>query len=345
MSDPRIEPHERGQLMQEAASWFARMRGPEAEDHRNAFEAWLRRGALHRQAYNRAAEIFAMGKYLRENENVQSDPAPTGRAGHRLLVPLAAIPLMAVAGWIMFGDEPSQRPRSVQIAEESVTPAPPGSRVATDPGESRSTRLADGSRIELSGGSLVEVRFDDRVRHLVLERGTARFAVAHDERPLIVEAGGGLIRAVGTLFEVAIGVEGEVSVYLIEGAVEVTSPATGGIAGTARRQLSAGEAMTYSARPEGRAPALGGRNSPGQPAAASPRALDYDNVTVAELIANANRSNSRPIRLADPMIGSLRVSGRFRIDDTGLLAERLAALFGLERTDGSDGQILLSRHQ
>ena len=55
MSEPdRDRPQ--GQLFEEAAAWFARMRGPDAEASRDEFEAWLARGALHRSAYNRAAD-------------------------------------------------------------------------------------------------------------------------------------------------------------------------------------------------------------------------------------------------------------------------------------------------
>ncbi len=40
-------PGPRSQLQQEAATWFSRMHGPNAEDHRAEFETWLARGALH----------------------------------------------------------------------------------------------------------------------------------------------------------------------------------------------------------------------------------------------------------------------------------------------------------
>ena len=68
MSEPETGPPAEDQLLQEAAAWFARMRGPDAEASRDEFEAWLARGALHRRAYNRAAEIFAMGKVLGDNQ-------------------------------------------------------------------------------------------------------------------------------------------------------------------------------------------------------------------------------------------------------------------------------------
>ena len=48
-------------LAGEGAQWFARMRAPDAEKRRAEFETWLGATPAHRSAYNRAAEIFAMG--------------------------------------------------------------------------------------------------------------------------------------------------------------------------------------------------------------------------------------------------------------------------------------------
>lgn len=63
MTDPRTPEDEarQDQLLEEASLWFARMRGPEADINRPAFNKWLARGAAHLGAYNRAAEIFSMG--------------------------------------------------------------------------------------------------------------------------------------------------------------------------------------------------------------------------------------------------------------------------------------------
>ena len=331
------------QLLKEAAAWFARMRGPDAENHREAFEAWLRRGALHRQAYNRASEIFAMGKHLRESETAPSGEPRASLAGRRLLVPLTAVLILAAAAWFVLG-QGIRSPEPGQIVEGPSDPRGTSQRVTTKSGETRSTRLQDGSLVSLRAETRIDIRFDRQVRRLLLERGIARFAVAHEARPLVVEAGGGEIRALGTLFEVGIGTDRRVTVRLIEGIVEVTPPAVEGVRPGPRRLL-AGQSMTYAA-----SPAIGGnglseqpRPASSQPPAGGSAARDYDNVPLAELIAAANRGAGRRIRLADPAVGALRVSGRFSIGDTALLGERLALLFDLVRADDQDGDIVLRR--
>jgi len=342
MSAPDPTTPQNDQLLKEAAAWFARMRGPDAETHRDEFEAWLRRGALHRQAYNRASEIFAMGKHLREPEN-PPPTAPAHPARFRALVPLAAVLILAAVAWFVLG-QGIRSPGPGQVVESPGGTGGTDQRVATKAGETRSTRLRDGSRIDLRAETRLDIRFDRQVRRLVLEQGIARFAVAHEARPLVVEAGGGQIRALGTLFEVGISYDRQVTVRLIQGSVEVTPPAEGGGQRPEPRRLSPGQSMTYGARPAARRSERPDRPRPAssQPGAGSNAARDYDNVAVAELVEAANRGAGRRVRLADPAIGALRVSGRFSIGDANLLAERLALLFDLVRTDQS-GDIVLRR--
>lgn len=341
------DPPPDDQLLKEAATWFARMRGPEAETYRDEFEAWLRRGALHRQAYNRAAEVFALGKHLRESDG--PSPAMKGAGGWRgrkLLVPLAAVLVLAATAWLVLGGAIFPRSGPAPIAERSGGPAGIDRRVATEAGQTRTARLEDGSLVNLGSATRIRVQFDRRERRINLEQGMARFAVAHDTRPLIVHAGGGQVRAVGTLFEVAVAGDGRVTVQLIEGSVEVIPAPDQATPRPAPRRLFPGQSMSFAARSVRPA----GNEAPAQPGASSDRtatangvASEFHNVTLAELVASANRRARRPIHLADPAIGTLRVSGRFRIDDTRLLAERLALLFDLVRTDDENGGIVLRR--
>ena len=82
-------------LLEEAAAWFARMRGPQAEVSRKEFERWLARGALHPAAYNRAAEAFAMGKLLADDCDHDAVATPQRKIpDRRLLVGAAAAALL-----------------------------------------------------------------------------------------------------------------------------------------------------------------------------------------------------------------------------------------------------------
>ena len=97
--------------------------------------------------------------------------------------------------------------------------------------------------------------------------------------------------------------------------------------------------MSFAAQREAAAEARA--TPPGETPAAPATAQEYDGIRVAELIAAANLSASHPIRLGDPTIGERRVSGRFRIDDAGLLAERVAAVFELTVDRSNPAEIVL----
>lgn len=331
------DPPGKDGLLGEGAAWFARMRGPDAEASRAEFEAWLARGALHRAAYNRAAEIFALGKYLADDPDIAALRRKSLRQ-RRVAVAAAALLLVVAGSWLAL--------RTVSFERSPVTPPSqnPGDRLAqaaqlgTAAGE-QSVRLADGSLVRMQNGTRLAVDITRAVRRLVLQRGNARFYVAHEQRPFLVYAGGGYVIARGTIFDVAYTGEKRVTVRLIQGVVDVTPPAAAS-AKSVPRLLHAGESLSFAAATAPGQPTEGGAATGVQPAGTA-EAHNYDSISVADLVRLANRGALRPIRIDDPAIGQLRVSGRFRIDDTGLLAERIAALFDLVADPHNRSEIVL----
>lgn len=344
MSEPERDPQPNGRLFEEAAAWFARMRGPDCQASSADFEAWLARGASHRAAYNRAAEIFALGKLLGEGRDAQAT-GPTawqGRKRQWMLVLAAAGLAAIVASWITFAPMLFSGPMTAGTGRQAEA------RLTSARGIARSVRLADGSLVSLQGGSRLDIAYDSMQRRLTLLSGEARFEVAHESRPFVVHAGGGSVTAHGTIFEVALSSDRHVSVRLIEGVVDVALPSGShhGAGRQALRQMHRGEVLSFSAASP---PAPGGASEVSS-AAPSPTASqlrqdarDYDQIRLADLIAEANGKASRPIRLAEPSVADRRVSGRFRIDDAGLLAERIAALFGLAVDRSDPAMIVLKR--
>lgn len=332
-------------LAAEAAMWFARLRGPDAELHRPAFEAWRARGALHLAAYNRAAEIFAMGKCLFEEDQPDIGPDPGDRvpgpsanertSARRWLALAGAIALLLGAlAWITgyLGVLPASPHPPARLAE-----APVGSplQLASRLGEVRTVILDDGSRLTLDSDSLLSVAFDPRQRLLRLERGRARFEVAHETRPFIVAAGPGRVTATGTIFDVSVTALRRVSVRLLRGSVDVDMPAERSTPGETMRQV-------VSLRP---GQIVGYADSPPVAQVADPRWPDaltsFDDMRLGDVIAQANVRSAVKIRAADPAVAALRVSGSFRINDGRALAHRLAILFDLKADDRSPLETVL----
>lgn len=304
-------------LDSQAAHWFARMRAPDAGTSRKAFGAWLAESPEHRTAYNRAAEIYARGKLLAEPDApVAARPRRRVFAAALTAVVAGALGLGAWALWQPGGTAPDRREVAAAITTDQRT-------VSTVTGETRIVRLADGSTLRLAGDSAVAVDIASGYRRLNLVRGSARFEVAHDGRSFVVFAAGGSVTARGTIFEVTLAPSGKVDVRLLQGAIDVALPRRQAGAAVPVRKLVAGESLSFAGLPEPAPTAAPGASVP-----TPTSARDFEATPVADLVALANRGAARPIRLADSGLGAERVSGRFRIDDTALLARRLGALFG-----------------
>jgi len=336
--DDMPEPMPRmDQQMREASLWFARMRGPDAEEWRPQFEQWLALGASHRGAYNRAGEIFALGRFMAaqdEDQTEANDNEESGRHWRWAAIAASLLLTIGIGGWIAKVELPGTRDTSVQVAQPKVNQAAERQRYATLNGSQRTVRLADGSSVELDADSELFTSFSSDRRELKLERGRARFDVAHEIRPFVVLAGGGSVTARGTVFEVSLESDKRVTVRLLRGAVDVERPTT--IKGTTRptavARLEPGETLSFAAI----TPAVL-RSAPGraelQPLAPLPdisAVREYERTPLAAVVAEANRDSATAIRLGDPSIGTLRVSGRFRVTDADQVADRLATLFDLE---------------
>ena len=71
--------------------------------------------------------------------------------------------------------------------------------------------------------------------------------------------------------------------------------------------------------------------------------LEFDRTPLRTAVALANRYSAAQIRLADPDLGGLAVSGAYRAGDTAGLARGLAVAFGLNLDIATRDELVLSR--
>lgn len=334
------------QLQLEAATWFARMRGPNADAHKAEFDAWLARSALHRGAYNRAAEVWNLGKFLAEPGTAAEAPAAVEPAIRRKRPALMALSVciacvMLLGGWLALsklgyvsrGIQPEIAGPRRSLLEQPI-------RLATVPGENRTVRLSDGSLVSLRPDTRLAVSFDKAGRGLRLERGSARFEVAHESRPFIVTAGSGTVTARGTLFDVSVAADNHVTVKLLRGSVDVAMPTQSRSPAQPARiitRLAPGDRVDFAD--------TGSRAQP-QPASspgAGSATIDLDHVRLADLLSTANHNAPVQISLGDPGLGELEVSGVMRINDPDKLADHLAAVLDLNIDRPAPSRIVLRR--
>lgn len=337
MSDPEpIGAPGKGQLDKEAATWCMRMHSEDADRWRADFEAWLRRGALHRRAYNRMEEVYLLGAKLRSTAET-STPALVARPGGKVLLPLAGAGLVAACFAIALSLGGEVRGDSAAANEIAIVPNGSARLAATETGSAR-FRLEDGSQLLLLKNSVVRVAYSPLVRMLDLEQGTGRFAVAHDGRPFTVRAGGGTITARGTLFEVTDQAGTRVDVHLLRGKVDVGLPSASTASPVSPRiaHLVPGQRISFAAL----APRAGGVEA--VPAAERDSAQP---ATVGALIdlANMKPGASARIILQDPTIRATRLSGSFKVHDPAVVADRLATMLGLVLDRSRPGILLMRR--
>lgn len=160
-------------------------------------------------------------------------------------------------------------------------------------GEQRAVLLPDGSRMTLTAGTEVTVRFSEDRRAIELTQGEASFEVSQDtRRPFAVLSQGNLIQAIGTQFNVAMRPSG-ILVSVVEGAVSVSRSDSG------RSDSRSIEALTLRAGDEVKLTGSGDivkreKAEESSMAAWRERRLVFRADTLVDIAAEFNRYNQAP---------------------------------------------------
>lgn len=318
---PFIDRRER--LRRQASDWIAKLNGPHGEGDRAAFERWYRASPDHAATYDRLSAVFEMAGNVRPARAAAATPKPEAPriAGYAWAAAAATI----VCGVLAF---------TILVGRSAAPPVDSGRQLAVfvaanDAG--RLLRLVDGSDVELSPGARVRVDIDSTGRRLWLERGEGRFVVFHDGRPFVVAAKGATITARGTQFRVRLDPEGTL-VSLIEGRIDVAYAVSSQRSGQQVASLTAGQQLLV--------PAGAAQNAPAA-ITAGMSMIQFDDATLGEAVEELNRGAPGQIRLAEPALGGLRVTGAFRAGDTEAFARGVAAALNLQLVREADGGLVL----
>lgn len=170
----------------QAIDWVIRQRDPGFDDW-DGFAEWLAQDPDHAAIYDALATLDEDLATLpvETKPSIVIRPVEARRSSRRAwfggAIAAALVAAITLPNTGLFGD---------------------ANRIETAAGEHRTVELADGSKIEINGASVVTLD-DERPRFARLESGEAMFHVVHrDKDPFIVEAGGSRIADLGTAFNV-----------------------------------------------------------------------------------------------------------------------------------------------
>lgn len=286
-----------------AARWHAELQEPEVtSDIWDAFRAWEAADPANAAAYR---EIERVMETL-DKSSLASVPARSVASRHSALVLGAAA--LAAAMLVTFLVTALARPAGLPVPEQHQTGI----------GELEKIRLADGSRIHLNTDTRLTLIYSDTSRLVSLVQGQALFDVAPDPRPFEVRAGHTGTIAHGTVFDIWVRPDA-VRIALVEGGVSVQAGSEAPVT------LSPGQ---QAVAPPGIAPIVSeidpatiGRWQTGQ--------IHFDNVPLAEAIAEMNRYSTTQIVLGDAKLAGERVSGVFAAGELEAFADALALYLGV----------------
>lgn len=310
-------------VREQAIAWLARLRaGPSDQDIAD-FETWYAADPQHADTYDALLDSWDDTALVARTPVAQQPRLAAGRPWWKAAAAAAAVLLLLIAGGLILTGTPRR----------DITPQ---SMLASRIGEIRTITLEDGSRVTLDTNSAVEVRFDGEQRRVQLERGRARFEIAHDaRRPFVVAAGPGEIVAHGTVFDVDLRRSG-ILVVLLQGSVEVRRPNAGGTP-AASTMLKPGQQLAISAGPAAASPAAIRAPETRWPSGM----LSFEDAPLADVLASANRYSRTQIVIRDPAVGERRFTGTFKADEPVQLAEMIGPMFGLRiEHDQNDNLIL-----
>ena len=304
------------QIAADAALWVNRLDQPAIDTSASAaFDAWMAADARHRESFADLQALWHSDTLLQALEQSEaafaSGEARVARvsrfSGLRRSAPWLAVAASAAMLFVVIPD----------LGVETYR---------TGTGNGRTIVLADGSHVDLSGDAELSVRILPWRRDVTLARGEAFFDVAHERwRPFLVRSGSTSVRVLGTAFNVDRQSATRTAVEVYRGAVTLEAPRAEDIVlhkGDRARVVN-DRIAPQATNPDAH---VAGHDRPDWTAGW----FEAADVPMSVLIAKVQRYSVRPIRLRDPRLAALPVSGRFQVSDPARVLAAIRGAYALE---------------
>ena len=353
--DKHTPPPDKQSINQQACAWIVRLdsREPTAED-RAALHQWMRQSPQHKAEIERLAKLWGQLNVLAElavpHEKPQFHRLPRNRSPWVAVFAIAATLVVSLGVLFQTGLVNRLLPGGPQIYVTVV-------------GEQKRIPLKDGSIMLLNTNSRAEVDYSAETRQVRLLSGEAHFEVEHDaERPFLVHAGNGTVRAVGTAFSVYVKRD-VVNVTVTEGTVELKTAARPsdpqpGEPGQSQETPQAPNAVKEETGPLTTALVRAGQRAKADGAIESIETVEkatlereqswrqgilrFSGEPLEKVVEEISRYTSQTIEIEDPALRNLRFGGVFKIGETEKMFAALESGFGVKVERVNENLVRLS---
>ncbi len=337
---------DRKAIEEEAAIWVARLdaRGELTAAELTLLKQWVSQSNQHKEAIDRMSALWGGFDILDEmnyTEETSADilrptwySSPKWWATGAVAATLLVVSFVGIIGGQQVGPELEQAGHYLTVI-----------------GEQRTIALSDGSEVILNTNSEIKIDLRDSVRNIHLLKGEAHFDVASDkERPFLVHANGGIVKAVGTAFTVFLRKKA-VEVTVSEGVVALFPQTEGSVVdealGHAPASLTPVAALTAGQN------AVFGEEVESM-TRMSDEALDrkllwrggfiaFAGEPLATVVADVSRYTDVVIEINDPLLEQLPIGGYFKVGEVEGMFEALEGAFGVSVERLSPTRVRLSQ--
>lgn len=318
-------------LCREAEQWLVKLQSPslsQADEKR--FFQWLELSTAHQAAYVQAEQFWtAMGQ-----QQFTASPQKTSEARKPLLWLTSIAASLAI---LVFG---------ILSVDNSL-------HFATGTGERLQVSLKDGSQVQLNTRSTLAVEFEPASRYIELEQGEAFFDVKSDpDRPFIVKTPGGIVRVLGTQFNVYTDdhqtivsvMEGKVDVSIgqaVEQLQQLDFSGSNHLLANQQVQLQHQSSDSwFDNTPEAKRGETLAINSHNVIAWQRGEAI-YNGTPLADVVKDLNRYYHGEIRLQNEQLNQQPVIASLRLDNKNSALAVIANSFQLDVVELAGGQVIL----
>ncbi len=245
---------------------------------------------------------------------------------------LGGLVAATTAAWVLLAHHDPTQLAHPQIAAAATV-------YATGKGERRTVMLADGTRLDLSGGSRLAVALEPGARRVSMSEGEVAFTVTHDpRRPFAVSVGDRQVRDLGTEFDIR-RAGSQIRVSVRRGMVEVAAE-------NADKdppiELGAGRQLTHDEVSD----VTTVRSAPADQAFAWTHGrLIYRDQPLQVVVDDLNRAFPHAVRIEGARVAALRFTGVLNVDAEDATIRRLTALLPISAVRDGDATVLKARDE